>query len=118
MASGRYYEAKKYAYSLDYSHGRYDNYHKALLTNLYSEAVGRSVFMRLVTEAHKDLAQPDATSRHPYPIHWWNVDLPDFVLIAKDGEQENYWAFTRRSEEIMQDWAKELDEEEHTTKEK
>ncbi len=114
MASGQYYEAKKYAFSLDYSHGRYESYHQALLMNLYSEAVERAIFMKLAKEAHIDLAQPDETSTYPHPIHWWNVDLSDYVLLAKDGEQENYWAFTRRGDEIMQRLAKAFDEEANT----
>jgi hypothetical protein len=110
MVSERYHEAKKYAYSLDRSYRRYENYHKALLANLYSEAIDANEFVRLAKVANVDLSQPDATSESPHRILWWNVDLPDYVLLAKDGGERNYWAFTRRSDQIMQQLAKAFDE--------
>jgi len=106
MANERHYEAKKYAHSLDYSYGRYPAYYKALITNIDSARVSKDVFMEIVCEARLNLSEdPDATSVYPRPIKWWNVDLPNYVLIARD-DKDAYWAFTMADEQIM----KQLDE--------
>ncbi len=111
MYEDRYYEAKKYARSLDYSHDKYKDYHKALVDILYGCHVHRREFMKLANEAGIDLMQPDARSEHPHPVLWWNVDLPNHVLLARDGEQSNYWAFTttdeRLSKQLAEAWERE-----------
>lgn len=100
----RHYEAARYAQSLDYSAGLYPDYHKALITNIYSHSVLPEEFAALASQADIDLEHPDATSKEPHPILWWNVDLPTHVLLAKDGEpgQDNYWAVTTQDEAMMQ----------------
>jgi hypothetical protein len=105
MDNKRYYEAKKYAHSLDYSYERYHDYHKALIQIVWSSPVSEEKFMAIARDAKVDLNVPDAISEHPHPIRWWNVNLPDYVLIAKDGEQDNYWAFTALDDRIMQNLA-------------
>jgi hypothetical protein len=102
MNGKRYYEAKKYAHSLNYSHRLYQDYNKALIQNVWSRPISKDKFMAIARDAKLDLDVPDAISEHPHPIKWWNVDLPDYVLIAKDGEQDNYWAFTALDDRMMQ----------------
>jgi hypothetical protein len=105
VTSERYYDAEKYAHSLEYSHGRYHDYHTSLVTNLYSAAIDRAQFMEIAREAGIDLNRPDATSEHPHRILWWNVDVPNHVLLAKHGELEYYWAFSTADDNIMRQLA-------------
>lgn len=109
MANGRYYDATKYAHDLDYSHDRYREYHQTLCRSLYSEAIPADDFEKIAREAGVDLKKPDAESKHPYPIMWWNVALPTYVLIARDGGHENHWAFPVRADALMKKLAQHFD---------
>jgi len=110
VATGRYFDATKYAHDLDESHDRDQVYHDALCTSLDSKAIPAADFATIARDAGVDLKKPDAASQYPQPVQWWNVTTPTHVLIARDGEGEKHWAFPVRSDERMKKLAQHVDE--------
>lgn len=109
MANERYYDATKYAHDLDSSHDQGGDYHELLCRSLYSEAIPADEFEKISRDAGVDLTKPDAESKHPSPIMWWNVATPTYVLIARDRERENHWGFPVRAEALMKRLAQHFD---------
>jgi len=119
VATGRYYDATKYAHDLDESHDRDQVYHHALCKSLHSKAIPADDFAKIAREAGVDLKKPDATSQYPHLVQWWNVATRTHVLIARDGEGKKHWAFPVRSDALMKKLAQHVDEKgsEETTRE-